>query len=61
MLLILHDPKTDQHFDFELLQLVQYEIEELAVLDHLHINVVSMNLQESVKRLVHLFLYPLYI
>ena len=42
----------EEHFDFELLQLVQYEIEELAALDHFHINVVSMDLQESVKRLV---------
>ena len=61
VLLILHDPKTDQHFDFELLQLVQYEIEELAALDHFHINVVSMDLQESVKRFVHLLSYPLLI
>ena len=52
VLLILHDPKTDQHFDFELLQLVQYSIEELAALDHLHVNVVCLNLKESVKRLV---------
>lgn len=53
-----------EHFrfdHFELVQIFQYELEEMAEHDHLHINCVCMDVHEAVKRLVHLALYSLLI